>query len=318
MNGRPALRPPGTRSAVALAATLLAVVLTAGCDRRSSTAAEGHSGPRQQGEWLVYEQGKGEARDLFVISANGGEPRRLTEHPAQDGLPRWTADGRAVLFTSRRSGSWQLWRVPAEGGEPSRLRANTHTEWQADESPDGRQLAFLSDKDGPELLWLMDLKTGSLRVLVRHGPRAILGNPDWSPDGRRITFSSNWRGGHQIYVITVAGGELTRVSPVGGCEPRFSPDGRRIAYVGRRPQKDRSEILEHDLGSGGERVLVAWPALNYDPAYSPDGAEIAFASNVSGGWEIYRQRLADGKAYRVTFAGADARYPDYRPRPASR
>jgi hypothetical protein len=38
---------------------------------------------------------------------------------------------------------------------------------------------------------------------------------------------------------------------------------------------------------------------------------------VTGGWEIYRQRLSDGEAFRVTFAGEDARYPDYRPRPQS-
>ena len=70
--------------------------------------------------------------------------------------------------------------------------------------------------------------------------------------------------------------------------------------------------MEHDLASGEETTLVDWPALNYDPVYSPDGTEIAFASTITGGWEIYRLGLADGKAHRVTFAGADARYPDYR------
>ena len=80
--------------------------------------------------------------------------------------------------------------------------------------------------------------------------------------------------------------------------------GREIVHV----------ISKDDLASGQERVLVDWPALNYDPVYSPDGSEIAFASTVAGkGYEIYRQRLADGKASRVTFDGGDARYPDYRP-----
>jgi TolB protein len=230
-------------------------------------------------------------------------------------LPRWTADGDAVIFTSRRSGSWQLWRVSAEGRAPSRLRANEHTEWQADESPDGRFLAFLSNRTDRESLWVLDQETGRVRELVRHGRRTIMGNPHWSPEGTRIVFSSNWKIGHQIYVVNVATGETRRVSPVGGCEPRFSPDGRKVAYVHRRPRGDKtvSHIVEHDLDSGKERTLVDWPALNYDPAYSPDGSEIAFASTIGGGWEIYRQRLSDGRASQVTFDGGDARYPDYRP-----
>ena len=42
-----------------------------------------------------------------------------------------------------------------------------------------------------------------------------------------------------------------------------------------------------------------WPALNYDPAYSPDGSELAFASNITGEYAVYRQRLSDGQAWRV-------------------
>jgi TolB protein len=293
------------------AACSLAIVAGLACDAFSSPPG-GRPGAGHEA-LLVYEQGKGDARDLYVIPVEGGAPRRLTTDPAQDGLPRWTADGRSVVFTSRRSGNWQLWSVPAEGGAPKRLRTNAYTEWQADESPDGRTLAFLSNAEGPEFLWLLDRSTGHLRALVRHRRRAILGNPDWSPEGDRIVFSSNQRQGHQIYVVDVASGEEKRVSPVGGCEPRFSPDGRKIVYVGRRPRKEESRILEHDLATGEERVLVDWPALNYDPAWSPDGSEIAFASTLTGSWEIYRQRLSDGRAWRVTFDGKDARYPDYRP-----
>jgi Tol biopolymer transport system component len=277
----------------------------------SDATPDGAGDPR--GSALVFEQGEGDARDLFVVPSIGGQPRRLTDDPATDGLPRWTADGRAVVFASNRSGSWQLWRVPADGGKAVRVVSNTHREWQADESPDGRTLAFLSNRGGSEWLWLLDEATGSVRALVRPGAGTVMGNPDWSPDGRRLVFSSNWRDGHQIYVVDVATGQERRVSPAGGCEPRFHPSGTRIVYVGRRPLKDRSRILEQDLETGQEKVLVAWPALNYDPVYSPDGTEVAFASTVTGSWEIYRQRLADGRAFRVTFAGADARYPDYRP-----
>ena len=58
---------------------------------------------------------------------------------------------------------------------------------------------------------------------------------------------------------------------------------------------------------------MSWPSLNYDPVYSPDGTELAFSSNITGEYAVYRQRLSDGRAWRVTFAGGEARYPDYRP-----
>jgi Tol biopolymer transport system component len=294
---------------------ILAVAVVAVGQEATAGGPPPFTGPDESGTLLVYGRGPEGARDLYVIPAAGGTPRRLTTHPSADGLPRWTADGRAVLFSSERSGNWQIWRVPAEGGVPTRVRANEHTEWQAAESPDGRFLAFLSNRSGRECLWVLDQTSGELRELVRHGRRTILGNPHWSPDGKTIVFSSNWRVGHQIYVVDVATGGTQRVSAVGGCEPRFSPDGRKVAYVHRRPRGDKtvSHIVEHDLESGEERTLVDWPALNYDPAYSPDGSEIAFASTIGGGWEIYRQRLSDGKAAQVTFDGGDARYPDYGP-----
>jgi TolB protein len=222
-----------------------------------------------------------------------------------------------IVFTSNRTGTPQLWEVSAEGGAARRLRSNRATEYQADVSPDGKQLAFLSDLDGPERLLVQDLAAGTVRELVRHGSDPIFGNPHWSPDGRFITYSSNHRIGHQIYVVEVATGEERRVSGVttGGCEPRFSRDGRKVVYVSRGHLRPTSRLVEHDLATGEERALVSWPALNYDPVYSPDGTEIAFASDITGEYAVYRQRLSDGRAWRVTFGPGPARYPAYRPLP---
>jgi Tol biopolymer transport system component len=204
--------------------------------------------------------------------------------------------------------------VPAEGGVPRQVRRNAVTEWQVDLSPDGRSLAFLSSQEGPEYLFVMDMATGAQRALARHGKSSILGNPDWAPDSRRIVFSSNWRIGHQIYLVDAESGQERRLSAfsAGGCEPRFRPDGKRVVYVKRGHLSDKSRLVEHDPETGEETVLVDWPALNYDPVYSPDGSELAFASNITGEYQVYRQRLADGRSWRVTQAKGDARYPDYR------
>ena len=265
---------------------------------------------------LVYEKVVAGNQDIYLLPADGGPERRLTDDPATDGLPRWKPDGSAIVFSSERTGNWQLWEVSPEGGPARRLRTNGNREWQADVSPDGRRLAFLSNQDGPESLWLADLGGGAARLLVRHGRRTVFGNPHWASDGRRIVFSSNHRIGHQIYVADVQTAEETRLSGVlsGGCEPRFHPDGRRVVYVSRGHQRPTSKLVEHDLKTGKETVLLDWPALNYDPVYSPDASEIAFASDRGGRNAIYRLRLADGKSWQVTLGPGRARYPDYRPR----
>lgn len=296
-----------------LAAGLLAC--GAGCRARPSESASAGK-PGSPSAWeLVYERELAGNLDLFVIPAGGGPERKVTDSAAGDMLGRWSPDGRTVVFSSERSGNWQIWEVPGEGGSPRRLRSNAAREFQSDPSPDGREIAFLSNLEGPECLFVMDRGTGATRRLVRHGDQSILGNPHWSPNGKLITFSSNWRLGHQIYVVDAATGEERRISGLtsGGCEPRFSRDGRKVVYVSRGHLRPTSRLVEHDLASGDEKALVSWPALNYDPVYSPDGSELAFASNITGEWVIYRQRLGDGQAWRVTFGPGAARAPDYRP-----
>jgi Tol biopolymer transport system component len=276
------------------------------------SAAPGESG----GYTLVYERTVSGNQDLYVSPAGGGVERRITDDPATDGLPRWSRDGSSILFGSDRSGNWQLYSVGPRGGAPRRLRQNGWREWQLDGSPDGRHIAFLSNKEGAEYLLTAGLEGGDERVLVRHGRNSILGNPTWSPDGRRLVFSSNWKIGHAIYLVNADGTGEERLSAYrrGGCEPRFSPDGRKVLYVSRGYlSKDASRLVERDLATGQEKVLVDWPALNYNPVYSPDQSEVAFTSNITGDWVIYRQRIADGKSWRVTFGPGPARAPDYRP-----
>jgi Tol biopolymer transport system component len=242
----------------------------------------------------------------------------LTDHPAEDALPRFTPDGRSVIFSSKRTGEWQLYEVAVGGGPARRLWRSPHREWQADPSPDGRWIAFLAKPGKAEMLWVRPRGGGAARELANHGERVILGNPNWSRDGKQIVFSSNRGfGGHSTYVVDVETGKERRISPAtsGACEPRFSREGRRVAYVRRQHlTRHRSQIVEHDLQSGREKVLVDWDALNYDPAYSPDGSELAFVSTMGGGeYSIYRMRLSDGKSWRVTQGSGVFRHPDYRP-----
>ncbi len=300
------------RALRAFAALLLVPRATAGATLRAVAQ------PDTAASLLAFEKALGGNTDIYVIPIEGGAERRLTRHAARDILPRWAADGSKIYFSTERSGHWRVYEVEASGGEPRRVSIAPDPGWQADPSSDGVLLAAVSELESHDALVSVDAQ-GHTVTLVEHGGRARLGDPHWSWDRSRVVFSSNKGvGGHRIYLLDVASGEDRRLSPLtsGGCEPRFRPDARAVAYVRRqRRTRERSWIVEQDLETGEEKMLVEWPAVNYDPAYSPDGSELVFASDISGSYAVYRLRLSDGRSWRVTHGDGAARHPDYSPPP---
>ena len=180
---------------------------------------------------LVDEDGS----DVWIYDLTRGTLNPLTTNPAEDQTPRWTPDGRQVVFGSDRDGSWGLYRRNADGtGEAERLTtdgdmqnvvANTWTP-EGDtlvvmRRSNGRNdLMLLSMEDEPALELLLDSEFQETRAAV-------------SPDGDWIAYSSNRSGRTEIYVERfpdLGGRQL--ISTDAGFQPRWSPDGRELFYAG--------------------------------------------------------------------------------------
>ena len=128
--------------------------------------------------------------DVFLRPADGGPPLRLTDDPALDTNPAWSADGTALIFLSDRGNRWDLYRVRADGrGGAVRLTDHPRREEGAEPSPDGRTIAFHDAPGRPRGgILLLDLAGGSVRRLL-DPPRGDR-DPAWSPDGRSLAFAS--------------------------------------------------------------------------------------------------------------------------------
>ena len=128
------------------------------CDRNGQNAVQVTSfgGPfvtnptwSPDGERLAFDSDVNGQWDIFVVSANGGKPQRMTSDPANDGNPSWSKDGRWIYFDSARSGQQQVWKMPANGGDAVQLTRDGG--FGPHESPDGKFLYYAKALGGTNL-----------------------------------------------------------------------------------------------------------------------------------------------------------------------
>ncbi|MBI3695138.1 MAG: S9 family peptidase [Acidobacteria bacterium] len=198
---------------------------------------------------------------IFLGRADGSHPIQLTRGEKSADKPAFSPDGRFVYFVSERSGKPNLYRLRVAGGEAEKL-----TDWKGtigafQISPDGKQLAFTGadeDKDlekrkkekndykvidanpRKQALYGMSLEgelRGKPKKLVEPGYHVSVF--DWSPDSRRIayehrpTLSANDQRYSDIAEVELAGGQVRELAatPVAEEHPRYSPDGRYLAFL---------------------------------------------------------------------------------------
>src|SRR5262245_3478318 len=181
--------------------------------------------------------------DLWLIDLQQKEPapRRLTQNPANDTSPRWSADGKSLYFLSTRSGSSQVWRLQLAGGEATQVTSYPRDVGSLAVSPVGNRLALsmelLPDCDLQCTHDRMEAKekqknTGRVydRVFIRHWDT-------WS-DGTRshlfvATVGSDGKAGTPVDVSKTLDADVPS-KPFGGDEEyTFTPDGNALVFTTR-------------------------------------------------------------------------------------
>ena len=204
---------------------------------------------------------------LWRVPMSGGRAEQITTGEA-DGRPRFSPDGKTLVFISGRSGKAQPWLLPLAGGEPRHLAEFPAQVGAAEWAPDGKSIAVLAqtgdqrfrvgDEEQPtarritDLNWRLDGagirdQFTSLWVVPARGgrpqpltaPTYEVASVFWSPDSKRIGFLADPRPEAgvleqlQAWSIPASGGRPKKHAELAGevAGGAFSPDGK-FAYVG--------------------------------------------------------------------------------------
>lgn len=130
-------------------------------------------------------------------------------------------------------------------------------------------------------------------------------SPAWSPDSRRIAYVSFEGSVSSIFIQTLRTGNRVRVSNRAGINgsPSFSPDGRKLVLTLGGPDGNL-DIHVMDIASREVTRLTTNRSIDTEGSWSPDGSQIYFTSDRSGGPQVYRISANGGTPERVTFEGS--------------
>jgi dipeptidyl aminopeptidase/acylaminoacyl peptidase len=299
----------------------------------------------------VEKDGRPQPSQIFVMSMEGGEGRAITEMPRGANNPEWSPDGRTIAFSSNAKPE-DLKKAEEEKKKEAATGAADKKDEEKkaeDDKPRESDVRVITtavyrangiadfgyvDLDRPSHIWTVAVPDAAAPLAT---PKQITSgeysenNFQWSPDGSRLFFVSNrvkepyyLPNDSDLYSVSAGGGELVKVASIDGTigEYTFSPDGKRVAFVGTlhgSPVRshNQSDLWVADLPSGTPRNLTA--AYDFDingglggdqraprggspsgPVWSRDGRTLFIRVGEQGDANIKRIDVASGKVDALT------------------
>lgn len=197
--------------------------------------------------------------------------------------------GPQIAFESDRDGNWEIYLMDVDRQIDHNLTRSPADDHSPSWSNDGSSLVFYSNRDGEQKsdLYIIDVIRGTLQRLTDNTDNNIM--PTWSPDGQHIVYVMNF--GNMI-VMNADGS-----NPHGlgfGFRPSWSADSQHVIYYADPRNDLNQDIYQINVKNFVILNLSQNRATDWDPASSPDGSLIAFASVRSTTSDIYLMDVCVG------------------------
>ncbi len=197
---------------------------------------------------------------IWTVPAAGGAMKRITDVFNDARQPRWSPDGRTIVFFAYRDGGYDIWAINPDGSNQRKLTWGTFDDREPIYSHDGTRIAFSSDRGnalGSDYnIWTLDLRNGELKQITKGPSEDFM--PSWSANDDEIAYASSRDNYDSIWTMNVRSMGERRARTVKGARldaPSFGP--RRPVAVSRDrrpadPLRDRGQTGDRKR----ERVRV--------------------------------------------------------------
>ena len=291
-------------------------------------------------EILFYSSRTGN-HEIYTMNDDGSRIQRLTDNPLADRLPRWSPDGRKIVFTREPMFTGpvdpdhiisNIFVMDADGRNEHLLTDTPANYEKPAWHPDGNRIAFSIHKAGTTDIAVMNLQTGKVKRLINNPEGGLSESPDWSPNGRQIVFEHSDEFGRNIWTMTADGKHNKRRSPPNKdvnvlmlrYRPCWSPDGVHILYpeaeYRRLPGKldlvGMRLIIQNVLTGSREIHTLPKGFLVSYLCWMADGREVLFSAadrNVNRVNVIYRYPLDTRELIPLTNPRDSYNVSDWRP-----
>jgi len=217
---------------------------------------------------------------LAIMDYDGANVKFLTDSRTIVLAPRFSPDGKEILYTSYATGEPRIYLMNVDTLKTRLLDDQPGTMTFAPRfSPDGRKVVYSLERGGNTDLYTLNLQTGQ-RTRLTSAP-SIETAPSYSPDGSRIVFESDRSGTQQIYIMPANGGQAKRISFGAGrfSTPVWSPRGDMIAFTMQNGGRFHIGVMRTD---GSEERLLTASYLDEGPTWAPNGRVLMFTRETPG------------------------------------